>query len=67
VDGWKEGDGSDEVQVVRGYCLFVPIALIELEKGEKERGVCVCKIDRSIGTSNHTLMAWMSVIDAVSR
>jgi hypothetical protein len=23
VDGWKEGDGSDEVQVVRGYYLFV--------------------------------------------
>jgi hypothetical protein len=44
-----------------------PIALVELEKKEKGRGTrVVCKIDSSIGASNHTLMEWMSVTDAVS-
>jgi len=39
-----------------------PIALVELEKREEGRAVCVvCKIDSSIGTSNYKLMEWMSV------
>jgi hypothetical protein len=59
VDDGRKGDGSDEVQVVRGYCLFASRSAGRVgEKREWEGYVCVCKIDSSIGTSNHTLMEW---------
>jgi hypothetical protein len=59
VDDGRKGDGSDEVQVVRGYCLFASRGAGRVgEKREWEGYVCVCKIDSSIGTSNHTLMEW---------
>ena len=59
MDDGRKGDGSDEVQVVRGYCLFVFRSAGRVgEKREWEGYVCVCKIDSSIGTSNHTLMEW---------
>lgn len=59
MDDGRKGDGSDEVQVVRGYCLFASRSAGRVgEKREWEGYVCVCKIDSSIGTSNHTLMEW---------
>jgi len=51
MDG-RRGDGSDEVQVVRGYCLAFSVSYCAGRVGEKrewEREVCVvCKIDSSL-------------------